>query len=68
MQLYDSAVERIMRDISKGDSLDRAEGDSSVVTPDDRDSAVQPSRVTVLWVIPQTSLSMSRAPRSFEAA
>ena len=30
------------RDISKGDSLDRVEGDSSVVTPDNRDSTVQP--------------------------
>ena len=42
MQRYDSAVERISRDNSKGDSLDCTEGDSSVVTPDDRDPVVQP--------------------------
>ena len=39
---YVSAVERIRRDNSKGDSLDHTEGDSSVVTPNDRDSVVMP--------------------------
>ena len=44
MQLYDSAVQRIKRDLTEGDSSCHTEGDSSDFTLDNRDSAVQPIR------------------------
>ena len=44
IQLYDSAVQRIKRDLVEGDSSHRTEGDSSDRILDDRDSAVQPIR------------------------
>ena len=40
MQLHDSAVQRIKRDLTEGGSSHRTEGDSSDFTLDDHDSVV----------------------------